>query len=177
MACKVLKKSRYDTTVHIFMNTITRVDSGARMHAAHRAGGFIPPGECLVISRHGKVVSEANSGGTRAAGESMLGCLDLYLTCMKKLIIAPCLLTYEPAFSPATNCPPFVLVANQPARPRDVRLFRPSSSRRLREISTEDLSFRSLTRTYLPSDFYYNKKERNKELYGIRMDKTNFDDF
>ena len=38
--------------------------------------GFIPPGECPVISRHGKVVAEANSGGTRAAGESMLGSLS-----------------------------------------------------------------------------------------------------
>lgn len=49
------------------MSTIIRVDLRARVHAL----GFYV-GECLaarcdaVISPHGKVVAEANSGGTRA---------------------------------------------------------------------------------------------------------------
>ena len=156
----------------IFMNTITRVDGGARMHAAHKAGGFIPPGECLVISRHGKVVAEANSGGTRATGESMLGSLSWFiLNVHEEANYCPgvcTLLTCTSQHSlPATNCPRLFLVANQP--PRDIRLFRRCCARRLREILTEDLFF-----WFTPcerGDFYHNNNWKEKK-YGFQIDKV-----
>lgn len=79
----------------VFTNTITRVDACAQPPPSPKSLQYsrFYAGELralISVARKGGF-AEANSGGTRdpyPANRCSVHCLDLYLTCMKKLIIA-----------------------------------------------------------------------------------------
>lgn len=119
----------------VFTNTITRVDACARLPPPAQVtpvftilcGGIASVDFRGSRARKGGF-AEANSGGTRdPANRCSVHCLDLYLTCMKKLIIATG--SGQPAFSLSLFLPS--------PRTRNPRLFwsRTDACRTARPIS------------------------------------------
>lgn len=120
----------------VFTNTITRVDAYARPPPPAQVtpiftilcGGIVASVDFRGSRARKGGFAEANSGGTRdPANRCSVHCLDLYLTCMKKLIIATG--SGQPAFSLSLFLPS--------PRTRNPRLFwsRTDACRTARPIS------------------------------------------